>query len=83
MAWGKEWPKPTIENSNLKQQGSNLVDENAYLYFQCEGCNAIFNPHTKRFAALNQRRHEAGWKVKWRLDGMGYQPYCVECGKGV
>lgn len=66
---------------NFKTQGSNLVDNNSYLYFQCNECLDIFDPHTKSFATLNQRRHEAGWKVKWNLDGMGYKVYCVKCGE--
>lgn len=36
----------------LKSQGSNLVDDQAYLYFQCEGCNDILDPQTKSFAKL-------------------------------
>jgi hypothetical protein len=67
--------------NNLTKQGSNLVDDQAYLYFQCEGCQNIFDPHTKSFAQLNQRRADAGWKVKWNVDGMGYKVYCVECGE--
>lgn len=65
----------------MTKQGSNLVDSEAYLYFQCEGCQAIFDPKTKSFAQLNQRRADAGWKVKWNVDGMGYKVYCIECGK--
>lgn len=65
----------------FKTQGSNLVDNNQYLYFQCNECLDIFDPHTKSFATLNQKRHEAGWKVKWNLDGMGYKVYCVKCGE--
>lgn len=65
----------------LKTQGSNLVDDQAYLYFQCQDCLDIFDPNTKSFAMLNQKRHEAGWKVYWNMDGMGYKVYCVKCGE--
>lgn len=74
-----------VENSTvtkiaeLKSQGSNLVDDQAYLYFQCEGCNEILDPHTKSFKALEDARFKAGWKVKWNIDGMGYKVYCVKC----
>jgi hypothetical protein len=65
--------------TELKSQGSNLVDEQAYLYFQCESCNEILDPHTKSFKALEEARFKAGWKVKWNIDGMGYKVYCVKC----
>ena len=93
MAWGKEWVDPTfttkaerlddVTDIKFKKQGSNLVDDNQYLYFQCESCDKLFDPHTKSFATLNQKRYDAGWKVKWNLSGMGYKVYCVECGKNV
>lgn len=69
--------------STLTKQGSNLVDNNQYLYFQCETCAKLFDPHTRSFAALNQKRYEAGWLVKWNVDGMGYKVYCTECKEGV
>lgn len=65
----------------LYKQGSNLVDDNAYLYFQCEVCQAIFDPVTKSFKTLNDKRHEAGWKVKWNDGGQGYKVYCAKCGE--
>lgn len=77
-------PSKTIicpSGRELKTQGSNLVDDQAYLYFQCEKCQSIFDPKTKSFATLNQKRHDAGWKVEWNIDGMGYKVYCVKCGK--
>lgn len=67
--------------ANYTKQGSNLVDDQAYLYFQCSSCNNIFDPHTKSFKTLNDKRFEAGWKVKWNVDGMGYKVYCAECGE--
>lgn len=63
----------------LKSQGSNLVDDQAYLYFQCEGCNEILDPHTKSFKTLQDKRVEAGWKCIWNIDGMGYKVYCEKC----
>ena len=73
------WPK----DSELKAQGSNLVDDQAYLYFQCEGCTEILDPHTKSFKTLQDKRAEAGWQVKWNLNGQGYKVYCTECGEKV
>lgn len=67
--------------AELKSQGSNLVDEQAYLYFQCEGCGEILDPHTKSFRTLQEYRVKAGWACKWNIDGMGYKVYCAECGE--
>lgn len=96
MVWGSEWPKndpkiktitwpkqATVNSSTLKSQGSNLVDEQAYLYFQCEGCQEILDPHTKSFKTLQDKRAEAGWFVKWNTGGMGYKVYCAKCGESV
>lgn len=71
-----------IYQTQLKSQGSNLVDSKAYLYFQCESCNAILDPHTKSFKALQEYRVNAGWACEWNIDGMGYKVYCTDCGKG-
>lgn len=68
-----------ISQTELKSQGSNLVDSEAYLYFQCEGCGTILDPHTKSFATLQEHRVNAGWACKWNIDGMGYKVYCAEC----
>lgn len=65
----------------IKSQGSNLVDSEAYLYFQCESCNEILDPHTKSFATLQEHRGKAGWKCVWNMSGMGYKVYCVKCGE--
>lgn len=70
-------------NKIFKTQGSNLVDEQAYLYFQCEGCSTILDPHTKSFAKLQEHRVNAGWKCVWNLSGMGYKVYCAECGEKI
>lgn len=79
-----EWPNQKAINDKLidtlTKQGSNLVDEQAYLYFQCEGCNTILDPHTKSFRALQEYRISAGWKCIWNTDGVGYKVYCEKCG---
>lgn len=67
----------------LKSQGSNLVDDQQYLYFQCDGCNNILDPHTKSFAKLQEHRVNAGWKCVWNIDGIGYKVYCAKCGEKV
>lgn len=68
-----------ILQKELKLQGSNLVDDQAYLYFQCENCSSILDPHTKSFKTLQDKRAEAGWIVKWNVNGQGYKVYCTEC----
>lgn len=70
---------PSLQ-TELKSQGSNLVDDQAYLYFQCESCNEILDPHTKSFQTLQEFRVNAGWYVKWNLNGQGYKVYCAKCG---
>lgn len=65
--------------AELKSQGSNLVDNEAYLYFQCDRCGEILDPHTKSFQTLQEHRVNAGWKCVWNLSGMGYKVYCAEC----
>lgn len=72
-----------ISQTQLKLQGSNLVDDQAYLYFQCESCNEILDPHTKSFAKLQEARAKAEWIVKWNLNGQGYKVYCQKCGEKV
>lgn len=67
--------------AKLKSQGSNLVDEQAYLYFQCDDCGEILDPHTKSFAKLQEHRVNSGWKCVWNLCGMGYKVYCIKCGE--
>ena len=67
------------EIKKLKKQGSNLVDAEAYLYFQCETCETVLDPHTKNFADLQQHRVDAGWKCVWNVNGLGYKVYCGKC----
>lgn len=71
--------KENYDTSKLKLQGSNLVDNEKYLYFQCEICGDILDPHTKSFAKLQEYRVNAGWKCIWNIDGMGYKVYCTKC----
>lgn len=73
----------SITHVELKSQGSNLVDNETYLYFQCEGCQTILDPHTKSFATLQEHRVNSGWACIWNIDGMGYKVYCAECGEKV
>lgn len=67
--------------AELKSQGSNLVDDQKYLYFQCEGCSEILDPQTKSFATLQEHRVNTGWKCIWNMSGMGYKVYCAKCGR--
>lgn len=52
----------------------------AYLYYECK-CGERLDPHTKRFAELNNAAMKAGWKIRWGANS--YVPYCVECGRNV
>lgn len=63
----------------LRKQGSNLVDDNQFLYFQCEGCATLFDPETKSFAQLQDKAHKANWKIKWNVNGQGYKIFCPQC----
>lgn len=79
------WPKDEdqIEVNIIKKfksQGSNLVDDQQYLYFHCESCNEVLDPHTKSFQKLQEHRVNAGWKCVWNLNGQGYKVYCKKCG---
>jgi hypothetical protein len=71
------------DTSELKSEGSNLIDANSYLYFQCAKCLNIFDPETKSFKTLHDKAHASGWKLRWNSSGLGYNVYCVECGKDV
>lgn len=64
---------------NLKQEGSNLIDDDHKLYFQCDGCQKLLDPDTKSFKTLHDKTKEAGWKIKWNVNGLGYKVYCVKC----
>lgn len=72
-----------ISQTELKSQGSNLVDHEQHLYFQCDNCGEILDPNTKSFRALQEHRVNAGWKCIWNIDGMGYKVYCAKCGEKV
>lgn len=50
----------------------------AYLYYECK-CGQRLDPHTKRFAELNNAAMKAGWKIRWGANS--YVPHCVECGR--
>ena len=77
------WPDPVNVEWNLdktlKKQGSNLVDGEGYLYFDCNNCGKLFDPHTTSFKKLHDDANKLGWKVKWNMDGLGYKIYCGEC----
>jgi len=91
MAWGTTWnnlnytskhwdeERPYVNINNLKKDGSNLIDGEKNLYFQCEGCEILFDPATKSFATLHDAAHGQGWKVKWNINGLGYKIYCPSC----
>jgi hypothetical protein len=84
MAWGTSWNEiKEAVAEGLKKEGSNLIDTNSYLYFQCANCLNIFDPETKSFKTLHDKMNKAGWKLKWNADGQGYKVYCVECGKDI
>lgn len=70
------------EYNNLPPTHDPYTNPNAHIYYECK-CGAILDPNTKSFAALNNYASEKGWKVRWRQDGAGYEPFCVECGKDV
>ena len=50
----------------------------AFLYYECE-CGQRLDPHTKRFAELNNSAMNSGWKI--RFGSSYYIPYCPECAK--
>jgi hypothetical protein len=95
MTWDTKWPLDQNKTHtfiykidhdavikslhNLKREGSNLIDADKNLYFQCEGCQALFDPATKSFATLHDFAHKQGWKVKWNMNGQGYKIYCPKC----
>jgi hypothetical protein len=70
------------EYTNLKPTHDPYTNPNAQLYYECK-CGAILDPGVKSFASLNNAASDQGWKVRWKSDGMGYEPFCVECGKDV
>lgn len=70
------------EYNNKVPTHDPYTNPNSHIYYECK-CGAILDPSTKSFAALNNYASEKGWKVRWRQDGAGYEPFCVECGKDV
>lgn len=68
--------------SNKVPTHDPYTNPNSHIYYECK-CGAILDPNIKSFAALNNYASEKGWKVRWRQDGAGYEPFCVECGKDV
>lgn len=68
-----------INSTELKTQGSNLIDSQGHLYFQCVKCLDIFDPETKSFKSLNDKLDAAKWKRVWNEDKLGFKVYCVKC----
>lgn len=74
---------PTEEmHTNLKPTHDPYANPNCFLYYECK-CGAKLDPHTKRFSELNNAASKEGWKVRWKRDGSGYEPFCVECGEDI
>ncbi len=69
-----------INRTNAKPTHDPYTNPDCYLYYEC-GCGAILDPHTKRFAELNNHASEKGWKIRFGDDA--YIPYCVKCGHDV
>ena len=79
----KTYTMREIKIYNNKMPTHNpYTNPNAQLYYECK-CGAILDPGTKSFAALNNAASDQGWKVRWKPNGEGYEPFCVECGKDV
>ncbi len=85
----EKYPSDQYGKLNIEKVYNNKVpthdpytNPDAHIYYQCN-CGAIFDPGTKSFAALNNYASETGWKVRWKKDGQGYEPFCVDCGKDV
>lgn len=72
--------KTNKEYNNKVPTHDPYSNPNADIYYEC-ACGAILDPGTKSFATLNNAAMNKGWKVRW--GETAYQPYCVECGKGV
>lgn len=88
----KEQDKATEEEFKIISDSMQAVVKNqtpthdpytnpgAYLYYECN-CGQRLDPHTKRFAELNNHAMKEGWKIRWGASS--YVPYCVECGRDV
>lgn len=81
MQDGKHVPLEKVYN-NLSPTHDPYTNPNAQLYYECK-CGAILDPGTKSFAGLNNAASDKGWKVRWKANGEGYEPFCEECGKDV
>lgn len=86
-----EWPagtgSKTLKPEDVVILGNNKIpthdpytNPSAYLYYECK-CGQRLDPHTKRFAELNNAAMNNGWKIRWGSEY--YIPYCPECGKDV
>lgn len=77
----KEFPATgTKSYDNQIPTHDPYTNPGAYLYYECK-CGQRLDPHTKRFAELNNAAMKAGWKIRWGANS--YVPYCVECGRDV
>lgn len=56
------------------------TNPDCYLYYECS-CGEILDPHTKRFAELNNHASAKGWKIRFGDDS--YVPYCVKCAHAI
>jgi hypothetical protein len=82
----EEFKKLVISQATINEKVLNnkipthdpYTNPNAFLYYECE-CGKKLDPQTKRFAELNNRASDAGWKIRWGAHS--YIPYCVECAK--
>ena len=75
-------PETTRIYNNVRPTHDPYFNPDSHIYYECD-CGCILDPGTKSFASLNGHASEAGWKIRWRKDGSGYQPFCVKCGEGV
>ena len=81
MQDGKHVPLEKEYNNKMPTHDP-YTNPNAQVYYECK-CGVILDPGTKSFAALNNAASDKGWKVRWKQNGEGYEPFCVECGKDV
>lgn len=68
--------------TNLAPTHDPYSNPGAFVYYECN-CGAILDPKTKSFAGLNNAAMNAGWKIRWKRSGEGYQPFCPKCGEGM
>lgn len=77
-----DWEAGVKEYNNLKPTHDPYTNPDTQVYYECK-CGAILDPGTKSFASLNNAASDKGWKVRWKQNGEGYEPFCEECGKDV